>query len=211
MTTAFRAGRFAGRIRNKPSTLFIDAGCKILRLLYPAAQPVVQKKEMTLNPYAKHLGKKDPLKVLAATPARISALIRGLSPRQLSRRPKPDKWSIREIINHLTETEMVLCCRARWIAFEDKPTLVPFDQEKWATGWAREKEPVAETLERLRLIRKSHVRLFKNVPKADLKRTGCHPERGIVSLTEQMETAAGHDLNHLEQIQRLAGSREKGS
>jgi len=157
-----------------------------------------------LNPYAKLLGKKDPLKVLSATPARIRTLIKGLSPRQIGRRPRPDKWSIQEIITHLTETEMVMCCRARWLAFEENPTLVPFDQEKWARGWAREKDPLAETLERHRLLRKSLVRLFKTVPRADLKRTGCHPERGVVSLQEQLETVAGHDLNHLQQIQRLA-------
>ena len=159
-----------------------------------------------MNPYAKTLGKRNPVQVISATPARIQALIRGLSPKKLSTRPNPGKWSIQEIINHLTETEMVMCCRARWIAFEDKPTLVPFDQEKWAKGWAREKEPVAATLERLRILRKSHLRLFKSVPKADFKRTGFHPERGVVSLKEQLETVAGHDLNHLGQIQRLAAS-----
>ncbi len=168
------------------------------------------QKEAALNPYAKFLGKQDPLKVLAATPARIRTLIKGLSARQLSRKPKPGKWSVQEIIAHLTETEMVLCCRARWIAFEDEPTLVPFDQEKWATGWAREKEPLAETLERLRLLRRSQVRFFKSLPKAHLKRTGRHLERGVVSLKEQMETAAGHDLNHLEQIQRLAADLKAG-
>jgi hypothetical protein len=159
-----------------------------------------------VNPYAKMLGKQNPLQVLSSTPARIQTLIRGLSPKKLSKRPKPGKWSIREIISHLTETEMVVCCRARWIAFEDKPTLVPFDQEKWARAWAREKEPVAETLERLRILRKSHVRLLRSVPKTDFRRTGFHPERGVVTLKEQLETVAGHDLNHLGQIQRLAAS-----
>ncbi len=159
-----------------------------------------------MNPYAKFLGSRDPVKVLAATPARIGALIKGLTPRQLGRKPKPGKWSIQEIITHLAETEMVLCCRARWIAFEDKPTLIPFDQEKWATGWAREREPLAEILERFRLLRKSQVRLLKNVPKAHFKRTGHHLERGVITLKEQMETAAGHDLNHLKQIQGLAAS-----
>ena len=157
-----------------------------------------------MNPYAKMLGKRNPLQVIAATPARIQTLIRGLSPKNLSARPKPGKWSIREIINHLTETEMVMCCRGRWIAFEDNPTLVPFDQEKWALGWPREKEPAAETLERLRVLRKSHVRFYKSVPKNDFKRAGFHPERGVVTLREQLETVAGHDLNHLAQIQKLA-------
>jgi hypothetical protein len=142
--------------------------------------------------------------VVAVTPARIAILIRGLVPRQLAKRPAPGKWSIREILDHLADTEAVMWCRARWIAFEEKPTLVPFDQEKWAAGRAHEKEPLAETLERFRLLRRSQIRLFRAAPKKAFGRTGFHPERGAVTLREQIETLAGHDLNHLAQIQRLA-------
>ena len=161
-----------------------------------------------MNPYAKFLEGRDPLTVAAATPAKIVALIRGLSPRQLTKRPAPGKWSVQEIISHLADTEMVMCCRARWIAFEEKPTLVPFDQEKWAAGRAREKEPLAETLERFRLLRKSQVRLFRAASRKDFGRAGFHPERGVVTLREQLETLAGHDLNHLGQIQRLAAQHK---
>jgi hypothetical protein len=104
---------------------------------------------------------------------------------------------------------MVMCCRARWIAFEDQPALVPFDQEKWAAGWPREKEPLSEMLERFRLLRRSQVRLFRGVPDKDWQRTGNHTERGLVSLREQLETLAGHDLNHLEQIERIARELRK--
>ncbi len=157
-----------------------------------------------MNPYAKFLGNRDPLAVAVATPAKIGSLIRGLTPRQLAARPAPGKWSIREIIHHLTDTEMVMGCRARWIAFEKHPTLVPYDQEKWAAGRAREHEPLSETLERFRLLRRSQLRLFRRASATDLRRTGFHPERGVVTLRVQLETLAGHDLNHLAQIQRLA-------
>ncbi len=157
-----------------------------------------------MNPYAKFLKDRDPLALAAATPAKIVSLIHGLTPRQLTKRPAPGKWSIQEIISHLADTEMVMGCRARWIAFEEHPNLVPFDQEKWAAGRAREKEALAETLERFRLLRRSQVRLFRRAYKTDFRRTGFHPERGVVTLREQLETLAGHDLNHLEQIQRLA-------
>src|SRR5574341_699148 len=167
-----------------------------------------QGKERAVNPYAKFLGRRDPLAVAAATPARIVSLIRGLTPRQLARRPAPGKWSIQEIISHLADTEMVMGCRARWIAFEDHPTLVPFDQEKWAAGRAREKEPLAETLERFRVMRRSQLRLFRRASKTDFRRTGFHPERGEVTLQVQLETLAGHDLNHLAQIQRLAAQHK---
>ena len=161
-----------------------------------------------MNPYAKYLENRDPLAVAAATPAKIVSLIRGLSPRHLAKRPAPGKWSIQEIIGHLADTEMVMACRARWIAFEGHPTLVPFDQEKWASGRAREKESLAETIERFRLLRRSQVRLFRHASKQDFRRTGFHPERGVVTLRVQLETLAGHDLNHLQQIRRLAAQHK---
>jgi hypothetical protein len=157
-----------------------------------------------VNPYAKFLAHRDPLAVAAATPIKIVSLIRGLTPRQLAKRSAPGKWSIQEIIGHLADTEMVMACRARWMAFENHPTLVPFDQEKWAAGRVPEKEPVAETFERFRLLRRSQVRLFRRASPRSFRRTGFHPERGVVTLRVQLETLAGHDLNHLAQIQRLA-------
>ena len=157
-----------------------------------------------MNPYAKFLAHRDPLTVATATPARIVTLIRGLAPRQLAKRPAPGKWSIQEFIGHLADTEMVMACRARWIAFENHPTLAPFDQEKWAAGRAPEKEPIAETFERFRLLRRSQIRLFRRASPRGFRRTGFHPERGIVTLRVQLETLAGHDLNHLAQIRRLA-------
>jgi hypothetical protein len=99
---------------------------------------------------------------------------------------------------------MVMACRARWIAFENHPTLAPFDQEKWAAGRAPEKEPIAETFERFRLLRRSQIRLFRRASPRGFRRTGFHPERGIVTLRVQLETLAGHDLNHLAQIRGLA-------
>ena len=164
-----------------------------------------------MNPYAKVLGNRDPLTVAAATPARMLVLIRGLTRRQLARRPAPGKWSVQEIIRHLADTEMVMACRARWIAFEDHPTLAPFDQEQWAAGRARERETLAETFERFRLLRRSQLRLFRRASAKDFRRTGFHPERGVVSLWVQLETLAGHDLNHLAQIRRLvARHRARG-
>lgn len=157
-----------------------------------------------MNPYARYLEGQEPLTVAAATPARITRLLRGLRPRQLTKCPAPGKWSIQEIIRHLADTEMVMCCRARWIAFEEHPTLIPFDQEKWAAGALREKEPLAETLERFRSLRRSQLRLFRAASKQDFTRGGFHPERGEVTLQEQLETVAGHDLNHLAQLERLA-------
>ena len=64
------------------------------------------------------------------TPARLEDLVRFVPGEILTKRDG-DKWSIQEIITHLADCELVFSVRCRWIAFEDHPTLVPFDQDKW--------------------------------------------------------------------------------
>ncbi len=158
---------------------------------------------LDMNPYAKFLEGKDAVKIMSATYASITKLVKGLTPRQLAKSPAPGKWSIQEIVAHLADCELVFSVRCRWIAFEDHPTLVPFDQDKWASGRVREKESFAQTLERFRVLREAELRFAKTLPKADLARTGRHLERGEVGLGETLETCAGHDVNHLQQIAAL--------
>jgi DinB superfamily len=156
-----------------------------------------------MNPYERFLGEKEPMKVLPKTAGQLAKLIDGLTPRQLAKRPAPGKWSIAEIIGHLADTEMVMAARCKWVACEDNPLLLPFDQELWAVGWAKTKEPVTESLERFRVIRQSQVRLFRNADKEQLERSGNHPERGVLKLSDFPPLMAGHDINHLEQITAL--------
>jgi hypothetical protein len=68
----------------------------------------------------------------------------------------------------------------------------------------RETEPWAETLERFRVLRRSTIRLFRATPEHDLRRTGLHSERGLMTAGDQLITFAGHDINHLSQITAIA-------
>lgn len=163
-------------------------------------------REAAVNPYQRFIEGKDPLKVLGATHRQLLKLIDGLSPRQLRVRPAPDKWSIEEIIAHIADCEHIYSVRCRLMAFENNPPLTPFDQDAWADGRVREREPLNEMLERFDVLRKSQLRLFKNLTEDDLSRTGVHAEFGQISLGLYMAWAAGHDLNHLTQIAGIRGS-----
>jgi uncharacterized damage-inducible protein DinB len=143
------------------------------------------------------------LKVISATPAKLRTLVKGLTPSQLKKRVRPDKWSIHEILLHLADCELMFASRCRLTAFEDYPVLQPFDQDRWNNGKVREKESTADALARFEALRKSQISLYKALPKADFARVGKHPERGDVSLRTTFETAAGHDINHLGQVEAL--------
>jgi hypothetical protein len=156
-----------------------------------------------MNPYERFLEGNHPLKLMTATPKRLNALVKGLTPAQLKKRVYKDKWSIHEILQHLADCEVMFTSRCRLIAFEDHPHLAPFDQERWANAKAREKESAADALDRFAALRKAQVLLYKSSPPEIFARTGFHPERGEVSLRITFETCGGHDVNHLRQIEGL--------
>jgi hypothetical protein len=156
-----------------------------------------------VNPYQRFVEGKDPIQVLGATPKRLAKLIEGLSARQIRTRVVKDKWSICEIIGHLADCELIYSARTRWIAYEDSPPLVPFDQNAWADGHAAEREPVADTLARFEALRRSQLRLIRRIPAKELGRAGIHPEFGKITLELYIPWMAGHDLNHLSQISNL--------
>ncbi len=158
---------------------------------------------MTTNatlPYADYLGDRDPLEVIRETMPALDGLLQGLSEEQIAANPEPGKWSIHQIVAHWADCELVFQCRARMILFEDNPVLQPFDQDRWANGWAREKETFAQSLEKLRVLREASIRLFANTPPHDMRRTGTNPEAGPRETLDILKIMAGHDLNHLTRL-----------
>ncbi len=155
------------------------------------------------NPYAAFLGEKNPMRVLAATPARLKKVVEGLTPRQIACRPQPDKWSIAEMVAHLADVELVFNVRCRLMLFEENPTLAPFAQDAWMRGWQREREPFAETMNRFQVLRRSMLRLLRGASASDLARTGRHVEYGTEQVSDYVAKLAGHDLSHLTGLEAL--------
>ena len=156
-----------------------------------------------MNPYKKYTEGKDPMTVLAATPHRLRELTAGLSGTKLQEHPVPDKWSIHEIVAHLADCELMFSARCRFILYEENKPLIGFDQNALMAGWRRERESFEETMERFRVMRQAQLRMFRAASPADLERTAPHEEYGPESASEYLFKVAGHDLHHLEQIERL--------
>ena len=157
--------------------------------------------QMELNPYAKFLGGRDPIEVIAATPAELTTLTQRLPPEQLALRVPHGKWNGREIVAHLADCELVFGFRLRQTLAEDHPTLQPFDQDRWAKRYAN--CDMAGAVSLFGAARNWNLLLLAGVSEADRARPVTHPERGTMTLWTIVETIAGHDLNHLQQIERL--------
>jgi uncharacterized damage-inducible protein DinB len=161
---------------------------------------------MELNPYAKFLYGQDPIPVLSATPPHLRRLLAPLSVEQTGRQPAPGKWSIREIVAHLADCEVVFSFRLRQALApapgEPHAVIQPFDQEAWAKRYAA--YDLASGLDLFQAARNWNMRLLREVTAADRDRPTTHPERGTMTFWTIVETMAGHDLNHLLQLERLA-------
>jgi hypothetical protein len=163
---------------------------------------------MELNPYASFLGSQDPLSVLNATTLRLRTLTAALSPAHINARPSPRKWSIREITAHLADCELVFSFRLRQTL---APTLhqphhiiQPFDQDAWAKRYqAYTFEPA---LALFQSARHWNLLYLTTVSPEDRHRRSTHPERGTMNFWTIVETMAGHDINHLQQIERIAST-----
>jgi uncharacterized damage-inducible protein DinB len=157
----------------------------------------------TLNPYAKYLGEQQPLAVIAATPGKLKALAETIGPEKITAAPAPDKWSAREILCHMADCEIAFGFRLRQTLAEDNHTIQPFDQERWAAPYAS--LSASDALATFAAVRRWNHSLIEGALEEFAEKAVTHPERGAMTFATIVETMAGHDLNHIAQLERIAG------
>lgn len=147
----------------------------------------------------------DPLTVLASTPKRIAGLIAGRGPGELRRSPGPGRWSVTQIIAHLADAEIVGAYRFRMILAAPGTPIQAFDQDEWARALKYEARDPQASLALFESLRAAQLPLWRGLNDEELDRFGIHAERGKESVRHLLSLYAGHDLNHLAQIERLTG------
>ncbi|HEY3836876.1 MAG TPA: DinB family protein [Bryobacteraceae bacterium] len=155
-----------------------------------------------MNPYASFLGGQNPTDVIAKTAADLKATVARLSAEQVNRAPAPGKWSIREILCHLADCEMVFAYRIRQTLAEPHHVVQPFDQDIWAKPYAV--YSAAAALATFSAVRDWNLALVRSLPAEAFDKPMTHPERGTMTLRTVIETMGGHDINHLKQIEGIA-------
>jgi hypothetical protein len=155
-----------------------------------------------LNPYESFLDGRPVEIILASTPSEIAKLIAAIGPAKGFQAPAPGKWSPGEIVAHLADCELVFGFRLRQTLAEDVPVIQPFDQEKWAKTYHG--ITPGEALQAFKAFREWNLLLVEDLPPSAASRRVTHPERGTMTFQTILETMAGHDLNHLGQLRRIA-------
>lgn len=150
-----------------------------------------------------YVGTQNPLELLAQMPDRLESVIKDLSPRTLQINPAAGKWSITEIVAHLSDDELVGAYRIRTILGNPGTRIEAFDQARWAVQGKYKKIPVNDSLGLFKQLRRSNLQLLHLIEERQWQYYGVHAERGRESIGDIVLYYAGHDINHLRQIERI--------
>jgi len=133
----------------------------------------------------------------------------GAGDRELDARPAPGKWTAREIVHHLADSEMTAAVRARLLVAVDRPQIVGFDQEEFARRLHYDR-PIEASLDAFKAARRVTAELLETLSETDWTREGTHSELGPYTLERWLEIYAAHAHKHAEQIlvARAAGREQ---
>jgi hypothetical protein len=121
----------------------------------------------------------------------------------------PGKWSVRQIVAHLADAELVGAHRMRAVIAEENPTLTGFDQNAWTHHLDYAQRKPKQSLESFRRQRAENYDLLKNLPESAYARTGNHTEIGSVTLLRLVEGYAQHAEQHARQLQEIREEYKK--
>jgi len=148
-----------------------------------------------------------PLVVQAATAKKLERLIEGVPTAELRKRPALEKWSVSEIVAHLADGEIVGAFRIRFILGSPGSPVVAYDQDTWLTSGHYDKRDPVKSVEQFRVLREANLALLKSLTPEQWKLCGVHSERGRESIEDIVRMFAGHDINHLQQIEKILAEK----
>jgi len=144
----------------------------------------------------------DPIKLQSATTKKLIRLVKGIPNAKLRKRPAPDKWSVVEILAHLADVEIVIGWRMRSILGAPGTPVQAYDQNAWVIAGHYDKRDPRKSIELHRVVREANLALLKSLSPDQWKHYGQHAERGQESIERIVRMVAGHDVNHIHQIER---------
>ena len=147
------------------------------------------------------LGNDDPALAQESTAAKLKELAK-VAGDNLYQQPRPGEWSVGQVIAHLTDAEIAMSGRYRWILAQEEPPLVGYDQDLWVDNLHDANDSVEDLIELFEVLRRANVALWQRSGPDQRARVGIHSERGPESYDLCFRMIAGHDRLHLGQISR---------
>jgi hypothetical protein len=136
-------------------------------------------------------------------PELVASMLTGAAGAEVDFRPAPEEWSVRQIVAHLADSEMVGAYRFRRVLAEDNPTLEWYDEKAWAEKLDYAKRKYSNSLETFRRTRSENYELLRDIAEETWQRPGVHSQNGPLTLLDLLRTYAEHAENHARQIRRV--------
>ena len=133
----------------------------------------------------------------------LATVLTGAAGEEVDFAPAPGKWSIRQIMAHLADSELVGAHRLRAVIAEENPTLTAYDQDAWAKNLDYARRKPTQSLETFRRLRAENYELLKDLPETVFERGGLHTGDGPRTLRSLLEGYADHAENHARQLQAV--------
>ena len=139
----------------------------------------------------------------------LATVLTGAAGEEVDFIPAPGKWSIRQILAHVADSELVGAHRLRIVIAEDNPTLTAFDQDAWTKNLDYARRKPTQSLETFRRLRAENYELLKDLPESAFERAGMHTESGRRTLRSLLEGYADHAESHARQVQAIRAEYKK--
>ncbi|MBV9340398.1 MAG: bacillithiol transferase BstA [Acidobacteria bacterium] len=137
------------------------------------------------------------------TPAELRSAVKGLSAEQLDTAYRRGGWSVRQVVHHVPDSHMNAYTRFKLALTEDQPTIKTYAEARWAELEDTQRVPIEVSLDLLDALHRRWTALLRALDPQDWKRTFNHPERGRVSLEENLAMYAWHGRHHVAHVVEL--------
>lgn len=145
---------------------------------------------------------------LEALPTRVSDLVVPLKDEQLDTPYRPEGWTVRQLVHHISDSHHNSYLRFKWALTEENPIIKPYDEKAWADLFDSRSAPVDLSLKHLEVVHAKLVYLLRGLTEAQLRRTFVHPDGNQQSTLEvNIGRYAWHGNHHLAHIENLLKRR----
>ncbi len=143
------------------------------------------------------------IETVAQMPARLSLAVAGLNATQLETPYRPSGWTVGQVVHHLADSHMNAFVRFKLALTEDAPLVKTYQEARWAETADAKAPPIELSLGLVQNLHARWVLLLRSLSEQDWARKLTHPERGVVTLDENLCLYSWHSQHHVAHITRL--------
>jgi uncharacterized damage-inducible protein DinB len=147
--------------------------------------------------------RKQLIKEISTLPSRLRKAVEGMSEGQLQTQYRPEGWTVRQLINHISDSHINAFVRLKLALTEDNPTIKPYNEDAWVRLADTREMPIENCLLLLEVLHQKWVFILDSLIEENFQRTLRHPESGLMTVERLLGMYAWHGNHHLAHITRL--------